>query len=98
MFEKIGQAAEQAAGRLGVSRRGFFRRLARWSSCAALGVMGLLVTPGVANAYKGLCGGGGGIACTLRGKVVCYCCLSSPDFGTCRIICLNAYSRACRNF
>jgi hypothetical protein len=55
MFEKIGRAAEQMAGKVGVSRRGFLGRLGR-GALAAAGVVGaVLVLPRESQARSRCC-------------------------------------------
>jgi hypothetical protein len=74
MFEKLGQAAEDAA--LRVSRRAFVGRLARWAAGAAAGIAGLLIAgnahaaPGPRKCcyYSGSLGGRCGHKCVAADK------------------------------
>jgi hypothetical protein len=52
MFERIGRAAEKAAGGVDLSRRGFLGRLSRGALVAAGAVAGLLAAPQRAQAGR----------------------------------------------
>lgn len=53
MIERIANLAERAAGRAGLSRRGFFGKLSTFAAAAAAAVGGLVVSAGSARAAKG---------------------------------------------
>ena len=52
MFEKIGQAAEKAARKVGVSRRGFLGRLGKAALASAAALGAVLLLPGHVRAGR----------------------------------------------
>jgi hypothetical protein len=81
MFEKLMQAAEQAA--TGVSRRDFFGRLGRMAMVAAAAAAGVAASAGEAQAGRGCPQGTHQVRCPHGARPASICCPPGKRCGGC---------------